>query len=99
MPLVLSFNFHYSNPCKLLAFHQHGSSELLLADLGIGDWFGGLLFSAGQQANEAVQDQLSALSFSRSGFFFTSVNFLLAVLPPQFFLFSAYCQYLFLSNF
>ncbi|KAG2622924.1 hypothetical protein PVAP13_3KG018100 [Panicum virgatum] len=42
----------------------HGSSELLLADLGIGDWFGGLLFSAGQQANEAVQDQLSALSFS-----------------------------------
>ena len=53
------------NPCKLLAFHQHGSSELLLADLGIGDWFGGLLFSAGQQANEAVQDQLSALSFSR----------------------------------
>ncbi|RLM70332.1 cytochrome c-type biogenesis ccda-like chloroplastic protein 1 [Panicum miliaceum] len=43
----------------------HGSSELLLADLGIGDWFGGLLFSAGQQANEAVQDQLSALSFSR----------------------------------
>ncbi|XP_039823435.1 cytochrome c-type biogenesis ccda-like chloroplastic protein 2 isoform X2 [Panicum virgatum] len=42
----------------------HGSSELLLADLGIGDWFGGLLFSAGHQANEAVQDQLSALSFS-----------------------------------
>ena len=57
------------NPCKLLAFHQHGSSELLLADLGIGDWFGGLLFSAGQQANEAVQDQLSALSFSRSVLF------------------------------
>ncbi|XP_008669894.1 cytochrome c-type biogenesis ccda-like chloroplastic protein 2 isoform X4 [Zea mays] len=42
----------------------HGSSGLVLADLGIGDWFGGLLFSAGQQANEAVQDQLSALSFS-----------------------------------
>ncbi|CAL4896977.1 unnamed protein product [Urochloa decumbens] len=42
----------------------HGPSGLLLADLGIGDWFGGLLFSAGQQANEAVQDQLSALSFS-----------------------------------
>ncbi|KAF8707138.1 hypothetical protein HU200_030379 [Digitaria exilis] len=41
-----------------------GPSGLLLADLGIGDWFGGLLFSAGQQANEAVQDQLSALSFS-----------------------------------
>ncbi|CAN6325760.1 unnamed protein product [Urochloa humidicola] len=42
----------------------HVPSGLLLADLGIGDWFGGLLFSAGQQANEAVQDQLSALSFS-----------------------------------
>ncbi|KAE8820518.1 biogenesis protein [Hordeum vulgare] len=41
-----------------------GSSGLLLADLGIGDWFGGLLFSAGQQANEAVLDQLSALSFT-----------------------------------
>ncbi|KAM3255923.1 hypothetical protein ACQJBY_048840 [Aegilops geniculata] len=43
---------------------QLGSSGLLLADLGIGDWFGGLLFSAGQQANEAVLDQLSALSFT-----------------------------------
>ncbi|VAI15701.1 unnamed protein product [Triticum turgidum subsp. durum] len=41
-----------------------GSLGLLLADLGIGDWFGGLLFSAGQQANEAVLDQLSALSFT-----------------------------------
>jgi hypothetical protein len=45
-----------------------------LADLGIGDWFGGLLFSAGQQANEAVQDQLSALSFSRSVFFWLLVR-------------------------
>ncbi|KAL6905657.1 hypothetical protein ACP4OV_003258 [Aristida adscensionis] len=42
----------------------HGPSGLLLADLGMGDWFGGLLYSAGQQANEAVQDQLSALSFT-----------------------------------
>ncbi|KAM0837126.1 hypothetical protein ACQ4PT_061865 [Festuca glaucescens] len=41
-----------------------GPSGLLLADLSIGDWFGGLLFSAGQQANEAVLDQLSALSFT-----------------------------------
>lgn len=36
-----------------------------LAEGGAGDWFGGLLFSAGQQANEAVQGQLAALSFSR----------------------------------
>ncbi|GAB2284570.1 Cytochrome c-type bioproteinsis ccda-like chloroplastic protein 2 [Dionaea muscipula] len=35
-----------------------------LADSSLGDWFGGLLYSAGQQANEAVQDQLSALSFT-----------------------------------
>ncbi|XP_002531046.2 cytochrome c-type biogenesis ccda-like chloroplastic protein [Ricinus communis] len=35
-----------------------------LADGGIGDWLGRLLYSAGQQANEAVQDQLSALSFT-----------------------------------
>uniref|UniRef100_A0A0E0F969 Cytochrome C biogenesis protein transmembrane domain-containing protein n=1 Tax=Oryza meridionalis TaxID=40149 RepID=A0A0E0F969_9ORYZ len=41
-----------------------GSSGLALADISVGDWFGNLLYSAGQQANEAVQDQLSALSFS-----------------------------------
>ncbi|CAL9062477.1 cytochrome c-type biogenesis ccda-like chloroplastic protein 1 [Musa acuminata AAA Group] len=35
-----------------------------LADISLGDWFGGLLYSAGQQANEAVQNQLSALSFT-----------------------------------
>ncbi|KAK9085128.1 hypothetical protein Sjap_025539 [Stephania japonica] len=35
-----------------------------LADLSIGEWFGSFLYSAGQQANEAVQDQLSALSFT-----------------------------------
>lgn len=35
-----------------------------MADGGLGDWFGGFLYSAGQQANEAVQDQLSALSFT-----------------------------------
>lgn len=36
-----------------------------LADGGTGDWLSGLLYSAGQQANVAVQDQLSALSFTR----------------------------------
>lgn len=40
------------------------SSVYTLADGSLGDWFGGLLYSAGQQANEAVQDQLSALSFT-----------------------------------
>ncbi|XP_072997220.1 cytochrome c-type biogenesis ccda-like chloroplastic protein 2 [Typha latifolia] len=41
-----------------------GSSITVLADLNLGDWVGNLLYSAGQQANEAVQDQLSALSFT-----------------------------------
>ncbi|KAM7252112.1 hypothetical protein ACFE04_023995 [Oxalis oulophora] len=35
-----------------------------LADGTIGDLFGGFLFMTGQQANEAVQGQLSALSFT-----------------------------------
>ncbi|KAH8518534.1 hypothetical protein H0E87_000398 [Populus deltoides] len=40
------------------------ASVYTLADGSIGDWFGGFLYSSGQQANEAVQDQLSALSFT-----------------------------------
>ncbi|XP_021726024.1 cytochrome c-type biogenesis ccda-like chloroplastic protein [Chenopodium quinoa] len=40
------------------------ASIYMLADGSIGDWFGGLLYSAGQQANEAVLNQLSALSFT-----------------------------------
>ncbi|RZC50780.1 hypothetical protein C5167_019219 [Papaver somniferum] len=44
---------------------QEGASYIPpLAELGFGDWFGGVLFSAGQNANEAVQDQLAALSFT-----------------------------------
>ncbi|RAL52187.1 hypothetical protein DM860_017324 [Cuscuta australis] len=35
-----------------------------IADGSIADWLGGFVYSAGQQANEAVQGQLSALSFS-----------------------------------
>lgn len=40
------------------------SAVYTVADGSIGDWFGGILYSAGQLANEAVQDQLSALSFT-----------------------------------
>ncbi|KAE8677294.1 Cytochrome c-type bioproteinsis ccda-like chloroplastic protein [Hibiscus syriacus] len=44
---------------------QEGAATLYtLADESTGDWFGGLLYSASQQANEAVQGQLSALSFT-----------------------------------
>ncbi|XP_031407657.1 cytochrome c-type biogenesis ccda-like chloroplastic protein isoform X3 [Punica granatum] len=40
------------------------ASIYTVADGSPGDWFGGILYSAGQQANEAVQSQLSALSFT-----------------------------------
>ncbi|GLT62516.1 hypothetical protein SLA2020_351480 [Shorea laevis] len=43
---------------------EGATSVYNLADGGLGDLFGGFLYSAGQQANEAVQDQLSALSFT-----------------------------------
>lgn len=41
------------------------ASVYALADASLSDWFGGLLYSTGQQANEAVQNQLSSLSFTR----------------------------------
>ncbi|XP_058211009.1 cytochrome c-type biogenesis ccda-like chloroplastic protein [Rhododendron vialii] len=43
---------------------EGAASFYTLADGGVGDWFGSFLYSAGQQANVAVQDQLSALSFT-----------------------------------
>lgn len=47
-------------------------SLYILADGSPGDWLAGILYSAGQQANVAVQDQLSALSFTR---FLSSVKY------------------------
>lgn len=44
---------------------EMAGSVFALAEGTLGDWFGGILFSAGQQANEAVLDQLSSLSFTR----------------------------------
>uniref|UniRef100_A0A2P2KLY6 Uncharacterized protein MANES_03G116500 n=1 Tax=Rhizophora mucronata TaxID=61149 RepID=A0A2P2KLY6_RHIMU len=55
------------DPAKAVASNkllEDAASFYTLADGSIGDWFGGFLYSAGQQANEAVQDQLSALSFT-----------------------------------
>ncbi|XP_044484596.1 cytochrome c-type biogenesis ccda-like chloroplastic protein isoform X2 [Mangifera indica] len=43
---------------------EGAASVYEMADGSLGDLFGGFLYSAGQQANEAVQDQLSALSFT-----------------------------------
>ncbi|KAL9444197.1 hypothetical protein AB3S75_017389 [Citrus x aurantiifolia] len=43
---------------------EGAASVYTMADGSLGDMFGGFLYSAGQLANEAVQDQLSALSFT-----------------------------------
>lgn len=62
----------YTQYCKLKNCNYFPSSQertafsvYTLADGSLGDWFGGLMYSAGQQANEAVQIQLGALSFTR----------------------------------
>lgn len=46
------------------SFMEAPTSVFILADGNITDWFGGLLYSAGEQANDAVLDQLSSLSFT-----------------------------------
>ncbi|XP_024034470.1 cytochrome c-type biogenesis ccda-like chloroplastic protein isoform X2 [Citrus clementina] len=43
---------------------EGAASVYTMADGSLGDMFGGFLYSAGQQANEAVLGQLSALSFT-----------------------------------
>lgn len=40
------------------------TSIYTVADGSLGEWLGGFLYSAGEQANDAVRDQLSALSFT-----------------------------------
>ncbi|XP_057539957.1 cytochrome c-type biogenesis ccda-like chloroplastic protein [Amaranthus tricolor] len=53
-----------ANAIQIENIMDRATSIYVIAEGGAGDWFGGLLFSAGQQANEAVQGQLSALSFT-----------------------------------
>ncbi|KAJ8532404.1 hypothetical protein K7X08_012327 [Anisodus acutangulus] len=55
---------HAANALTMDNMMDFSSAVYTLADGGIGDLFGGLLYSAGQQANEAVQGQLTALSFT-----------------------------------
>ncbi|KAI8557740.1 hypothetical protein RHMOL_Rhmol04G0033300 [Rhododendron molle] len=55
---------HAANAASIENFMEGAASFYTLADGGVGDWFGSFLYSAGQQANVAVQDQLSALSFT-----------------------------------
>ncbi|XP_057964779.1 cytochrome c-type biogenesis ccda-like chloroplastic protein isoform X1 [Malania oleifera] len=65
--MFLVANLFAADTTKALAAEDvfgGADSAYTLADGGLGDWFGGFLYSAGQQANEAVQDQLSALSFT-----------------------------------
>ncbi|KAI3686261.1 hypothetical protein L1987_79935 [Smallanthus sonchifolius] len=60
--LVYSQSAHAVNMEEIM--ERTAFSVYTLADGSLGDWFGGLMYSAGQQANEAVQIQLGALSFT-----------------------------------
>lgn len=53
-----------ANASTMESFMEMSASLYTLADGSSGDWLSGLLYSASQQANVAVQDQLSAFSFS-----------------------------------
>ncbi|KAK6785500.1 hypothetical protein RDI58_018955 [Solanum bulbocastanum] len=55
---------HTANASTMDNMMDFSSAVYTLADGSIGDLFGGLLYSAGQQANEAVQGQLTVLSFT-----------------------------------
>jgi hypothetical protein len=65
MHLNDSYGIDLKEKNDLYLNQEMAASFFTLADGGLGDWFGGILFSAGQQANEAVLDQLSSLSFTR----------------------------------
>ncbi|XP_059284960.1 cytochrome c-type biogenesis ccda-like chloroplastic protein [Lycium ferocissimum] len=55
---------HTANALTMDNMMDISSAVYTLADGSIGDLFGGLLYSAGQQANEAVQGELTVLSFT-----------------------------------
>ncbi|GMH25515.1 hypothetical protein Nepgr_027358 [Nepenthes gracilis] len=56
--------FDTANALSMENIMDTEASIFTLADVSLLDWFGGILYSAGQQANEAVQGQLSALNFT-----------------------------------
>ncbi|PHT77159.1 Cytochrome c-type biogenesis ccda-like chloroplastic protein [Capsicum annuum] len=66
---------HTANALTMDNMMDLSSAVYTLADGSIGDLFGGLLYSAGQQANEAVQGQLTALSFTRSKSYIAKVSY------------------------
>ncbi|XP_073118600.1 cytochrome c-type biogenesis ccda-like chloroplastic protein isoform X2 [Henckelia pumila] len=53
-----------ANAVTMESIAEQSNSLYNIADGSAEDWLSGLLYSAGQQANVAVQDQLSALSFT-----------------------------------
>ncbi|KAK4439893.1 Cytochrome c-type biogenesis ccda-like chloroplastic protein 1 [Sesamum alatum] len=53
-----------ANALTMESMTETTGSLYTLADGSSGDWLAGILYSATQQANVAVQDQLSALSFT-----------------------------------
>ena len=53
---------------------DEAAAVFTLADGSIADWFSSFIYTAGQQANVAVQDQLSALSFTRFFFLYFTFN-------------------------
>ncbi|KAH6795726.1 hypothetical protein C2S51_036712 [Perilla frutescens var. frutescens] len=53
-----------ANASTMETIMEMPASLYTLADGSTGDWLSGLLYSASQQANVAVQDQLSAFSFT-----------------------------------
>lgn len=53
-----------ANAVTMESIAEQSNSLYTIADGSAEDWLAGLLYSAGQQANVAVQDQLSALSFT-----------------------------------
>ncbi|XAR56588.1 hypothetical protein NMG60_11037135 [Bertholletia excelsa] len=64
---IVVVNLVLAHTAKALSMEditEGAASVYTLADGNIGDLFGGFLYSSGQQANEAVQGQLSALSFT-----------------------------------
>ncbi|KAG5597703.1 hypothetical protein H5410_038935 [Solanum commersonii] len=65
---------HTANASTMDNMMDYSSAVYTLADGSIGDLFGGLLYSAGQQANEAVQGQLTVLSFTRSKSYIMKVS-------------------------
>lgn len=67
---------------NILLRQDQATSVYTLAEGTLGDSLGNFLYSANQQANEAVQDQLSALSVTRFFFpwFFLNATLFLRVL-------------------